>query len=112
MKQKIIYCKDLEVKFYIGQNSKDNFDVIDKGFEDDLWFHSKNNSSCHVVALLPHNISDKEMIIREGAILCKMNTNKLKNIKNVPIIYTEIKNVIKTKQIGMVLTKDTKTIII
>ena len=116
MKKEIIDFKDFDVIYLIGQNAKENFDVIDKGFEDDLWFHSKDKSSCHVVALLPFNIIlekfEKDMIIKQGALLCKTNTNKLNNLKNVPIIYTEIKNIKKTKQKGAVLTLNTKTIII
>jgi predicted ribosome quality control (RQC) complex YloA/Tae2 family protein len=116
MKKEVIDFEDFEITYYIGQNSKENFDVIDKGFEDDLWFHSKNESSCHVVALLPTDLTlEKEeinMIIKEGATLCKMHTNKISNLKNIPIIYTEIKNITKTKEKGKVLTKNTKTIIV
>lgn len=116
MKKEVIDFEDFEITYYIGQNSRENFDVIDKGFEDDLWFHSKDESSCHVVALLPKDITFEKkeinMIIKEGALLCKMNTNKISNLSNVPIIYTEIKNLIKTKQKGTVLTQNTKTIIV
>lgn len=116
MKKEIIDFKDFEVIYLIGQNAKENFDVIDESSEDDLWFHSKDESSCHVVALLPFNIvfekNEKDMIIKHGALLCKINTNKLNNLKNVPIIYTEIKNITKTKQKGAVITQNTKTIII
>jgi len=44
-------------------------------------------------------------------ILCKSNTNKIKSIKNIEIIYTFIKNVTKTDVLGCVVTKNTKTII-
>ena len=71
----------------------ENFEVIDKCSQDDLWFHAKNISSCHVVCQLPEKLSKKEMsyIIKVGALLCKNNTNKLKICKNVEIIYTYIK---------------------
>jgi predicted ribosome quality control (RQC) complex YloA/Tae2 family protein len=116
MKKEVIDFEDFEITYYIGQNSKDNFAVIDKGFEDDLWFHSKSESSCHVVALLPTDLTlekkELDMIIKKGATLCKMHTNKISNLNNVPIIYTEIKNITKTKQNGTVLTKNTKTIVV
>jgi len=50
-------------------------------------------------------------IIKVGALLCKNNTNKLKSIKNVEIMYTYIKNIVKTEVPGCVISQNTKTII-
>lgn len=102
-----------EITYYIGKNQKENFDVIDKGNMNDLWFHANNISSCHVVCNVPENITKKELhyIIKKGALLCKNNTNKLKNIKNVEITYTCIKNIVKTNIPGCVITENVKTII-
>jgi predicted ribosome quality control (RQC) complex YloA/Tae2 family protein len=102
-----------EVIFHIGKKQSENFEVIDAGKEDDLWFHAKNESSCHVVCELPEDIDKKELkyIIKVGALLCKNNTNKLKSFKNVEIIYTQIKNITKTNVQGCVLTNNTKTVI-
>jgi len=79
----------------------------------DLWFHAKDVSSCHVVCEVPDNLSKKDMkyIIKVGALLCKSNTNNIKSIKNITIIYTFIKNVIKTEVPGCVVTTNTKNII-
>jgi hypothetical protein len=59
------------------------------------------------------DIDKKELryVIKTGALLCKNNTNKLKSIKNVEIIYTQIKNITKTDIDGCVLTQNVKTII-
>ena len=102
-----------EVIFYIGKKQSENFEVIDAGKDDDLWFHAKNESSCHVVCELPEDINKKELkyIITAGALLCKNNTNKLKILQNVEIIYTQIKNITKTNVEGCVLTNNTKTVI-
>ena len=102
-----------EVIFYIGKKQSENFEVIDAGKDDDLWFHAKNESSCHVVCELPEDINKKELkyIITAGALLCKNNTNKLKILQNVEIIYTQIKNITKTSVEGCVLTNNTKTVI-
>jgi len=102
-----------EITFYIGKTQNENFEVIDKGSANDLWFHANNISSCHVVAIIPDNIGKKELkyIIKVGALLCKNNTNKLKSIKNVEIIYTQLLNIEKTNTPGCVLTKNTKIII-
>ena len=114
MKTETILVQGLkrEVTFYVGKNQNENFEVIDKGVARDLWFHAKNESSCHVVCILPENTNKKELfyIIKAGALLCKNNTSKLKGLKNVEIIYTKIENVTKTSVSGCVLTKNTKTV--
>jgi predicted ribosome quality control (RQC) complex YloA/Tae2 family protein len=101
-----------EITFYIGKNQNDNFEVIDKGKSDDLWFHAKDISSCHVVCDVPNDIDKKDLryIIVVGALLCKNNTNKLKSLKNVSILYTQIKNVTKTDINGCVITQNEKII--
>jgi predicted ribosome quality control (RQC) complex YloA/Tae2 family protein len=115
MKTESIFIKEVkrEVTYYIGKNQEENFSVIDKGNPDDLWFHAADISSCHVVCEVPDDINKKELryIITTGALLCKNNTNKLKSIKNVNIIYTKISNVVKTDVPGCVLTNNTKTIV-
>jgi predicted ribosome quality control (RQC) complex YloA/Tae2 family protein len=115
MKTEILFVQGLnrEITFYVGQNKNENFDVIDNGEEEDIWFHANNISSCHVVASVPSDISkkDKKYIIKTGALLCKNNTNKLKNIKNTEIIYTQIKNIEKTNVPGCVIIKNDKKMI-
>lgn len=116
MKTENVFIEPLkrEITFHIGKSKEDNFNVIDAGNDNDLWFHADKESSCHVVCEVPDNIekSDMRYIIKMGAVLCKNNTNKLKGQKNVEIIYTQIKNVIKTAIAGCVQTTNTKTIII
>jgi len=115
MKTESIYIDGLkrEINFHIGKNKSENFAVIDKGRWSDLWFHAKDVSSCHVVCEMPDNLSKKDMkyIIKVGALLCKSNTNNIKSIKNIEIIYTFIKNVTKTDVLGCVVTTNTKNII-
>jgi predicted ribosome quality control (RQC) complex YloA/Tae2 family protein len=117
MKTEKIYFEKmgLDITYLIGQNAKDNFAVIDLGFEDDLWFHAETESSCHVVCLFPQETpfskfdkGEKDLIVKKGAELCKMHTNKLSVLHNVAFIYTELKNVTKTKTPGLVVTRETK----
>ncbi len=115
MKTESIFIEALkrEIVFHIGKKQSENFEVIDNGDNDDLWFHAKNESSCHVVCELPNDINKKDLryITKVGALLCKNNTNKLKSLKNVEIIYTQIKNITKTEVAGCVITSNTKTIV-
>ena len=112
MKEKNIYISALkrEIIFYIGERKEDNFEVIDKGSPYDLWFHVEGESSCHIVGKVPEDIGKKELhyIISTGAVLCKSNTNRVKSVKNVTIIYTNIKNIIKTDIPGTVITTNVK----
>lgn len=113
---KVIFIQGLnkEVMFHIGTNQAENFEVLDKGLENDLWFHANKESSCHIVAVLPEGFEKKNIkyIVKQGALLCKNNTNKLKSKNNVEIIYTEIKNIVKTNIQGMVNILNKKIITI
>ena len=114
MKTENIFIEALkrEITFNIGKKQSENFEVIDNASLDDLWFHAKNESSCHVVCQIPDDLDKKDLryIIKVGALLCKINTNKLKSQNDVEIIYTKIKNITKTNIEGCVLTENTKTI--
>jgi predicted ribosome quality control (RQC) complex YloA/Tae2 family protein len=115
MKEQTVYFDNIvdDVIYYIGTSAHDNFDVIDKGRPNDIWFHAKDVSSCHVVVQVPDFIEKQGMrtIIKRGARLCKEHTTKLKSSDKIDIIYTPIKNVTKTDIPGCVTTKHTKTII-
>jgi predicted ribosome quality control (RQC) complex YloA/Tae2 family protein len=112
MKIENIFIKGLNevITFYIGKNKNENFDVIDKGDSDDLWFHVNDTSSCHVVAIIPKDLSKKDIkyIVKMGALLCKQNTSKIKNQDGIEIIYTQIKNIEKTNIPGCVKINDNK----
>ena len=116
MKTEKIFIQPLkrEIVFHIGKNKNENFEVIDMGSSNDLWFHAKDESSCHVISIIPDDINkdDLRYIIKVGALLCKNNTNKLKNLSNIEIIYTEIKNILKTETPGRVLTQNTKKVVL
>ena len=113
MKVENIYISKLNkyITYYIGEDKYDNFMVIDQGSENDLWFHHSINSSCHGVCKIPENINRKyiRIIIKNGCLLCKQNTNSLKIMQDkIEFIYTGIKNVKKTEIPGSVIAINTK----
>ena len=115
MKTQVVYLDNIkkEITYLIGENAADNFVVIDASdFKTDMWFHSKEGSSCHVVAKIPGQLNKKELmtICKKGGFLCKLNTPKLKKQSNVEIIYTKIGNITKTNIDGLVHTTETKTL--
>ena len=101
-----------EIVFLVGTSKEENNKVIDLGNPGDIWFHARNTSSCHVLAILSNSafsLLDKKekrkqlrMILKKGAELVKRNTAKLRSEKNVEITYTDIKHVEKTEYIGCV----------
>ena len=54
---------------------------------------------------------DLRYIIKTGALLCKNNTNQIKNVSKIAFVYTKLKNVIKMLVKGRVMTLNTKIII-
>ncbi len=119
MLKETIFFENLqkEYTYLIGKNAEDNFNIIDASSPDDIWFHISGVSSCHVVLQIGTDdckLCKKNLksLIKKGAFLCKKYTNKLKNEKNVEVIYTHIKNVVKTETIGAVITNNTKSLII
>lgn len=115
MKTQVVYFDNIkkEITYLIGENAADNFAVIDASNnpKTDIWFHSNEGSSCHVVAKIPGQLNKKELltICKKGGLLCKLNTPKLKKQANVEIIYTKICNITKTNIDGLVHTTDTNT---
>jgi predicted ribosome quality control (RQC) complex YloA/Tae2 family protein len=90
------------VRFLIGTSAKENSRIIDVSDPNDLWFHSRDYSSCHVIAEMPTEVSDISEIISTGCQLCINNTNKLKSKNKVYINYDYLYNISKTKTIGEV----------
>jgi predicted ribosome quality control (RQC) complex YloA/Tae2 family protein len=101
MKQDTIFENNL---IRIGQNASENDDLIDDSDQQDIWFHLENLSSCHIVIKITEEYPITKQIIYYCASLCKENT-KYKNYKKVKVMYTEIKNVTRTKTKGMVNCK-------
>ena len=101
---------EMDLTIWIGQNAKDNWQIIDKANNYDIWFHLENFPSSHVILRLPDKDTEiNKQTLQSCAAICKANS-KYAEHKNISIIYTEIKNVIKGETVGSVYTKKTKTI--
>ena len=100
------------ITYYIGRTQQENHNVIDLGAPTDLWFHLANTSSCHVVAVVPADISRKERgkIITQGALLCKQWTTKAKSQRAVEVTYAPLSAVQKGTVQGSVTVTTSSTI--
>jgi len=120
------------IVYKIGSDAKNNFELIDAAHKHDMWFHVKNQSSCHIIACLKNityttldddmpNCYDlnfdelgkkqKQQIVKQGALICKQ-FSRLKSMKNIEIIYAKIENIKKTNIVGTVSTYKSKVIVV
>jgi len=104
---------NLTIDYMVGLNAQDNFDIIDKGNPNDLWFHVTDLPSCHIIACISNEekLSKKEIqtIIKRGAFICK-KYSKYTHVPKLEITYTKLMNIQKSKPVGTVITTNTKTI--
>ena len=97
----MLIIKNNDIVYRLGRNAKENFDLIDDADPNDWWFHLSDHPSGH--CLIDSEIIDKSMIIFAANLVKEYS--KQKNNKNVKIIYTQIKNITKTKTLGQVIVK-------
>ena len=98
------YFTFLKANFYVGRNSKKNWELLDNASDDDIIVHLDNYPSCYVI--IDSKSIDKispAHITYAGKLCLKYSQNKIpKNIKGVNYIYTSCKNVIKGKSTGSI----------
>jgi len=104
LREVMIHSLRQAVLYKIGENAKDNNDVIASSNPGDLWFHVATKSSCHIVAVLPPNMlltkKQLQQIITQGVVICKEKSYP--NEKNLEINYTFIKHLHLTPVLGKV----------
>jgi predicted ribosome quality control (RQC) complex YloA/Tae2 family protein len=106
MKTFIHTIGDVKYTIKVGTNANENWTLIDNSYPDDLWFHLDNFASAHVVISQDTNAQEEifypNQIIGLAANYCKSNSKYGKNLYKVKIVYTEIKNLKKGKEVGSV----------
>ena len=107
MKTFIHIIGDIKYIIKIGINAKENWILIDNSYHEDLWFHLDEYPSAHVIISQETNNLDEifysNKIISIASNYCKSNSKNSKNLHKVKIVYTEIKNLKKGKEIGSVI---------
>lgn len=98
---------NVELEVYLGQNDQDNWNIIKKASQNDIWFHLENLQSPHVVLVTNGYRKIHNNTLKYCARLCKEHS-KFKYHNKLNIIYTEIKNISLGNKIGSVITKKTK----
>ena len=99
----------------IGQNAKENWNLIDNSEAFDLWFHLSNHPSSHVI--ISQDLKSEPEIFYPNQIIllaadyCKSHS-KQKNTSKVKVVYTQIQNLTKGKEVGSVIISNEKFIIV
>ena len=83
----------------LGENAKENHNIIDYSDPDDWWFHLNDYPSGHCI--VESSIINDELIIYASN-LVKINS-KYKNNKNIKVKYIQVKHIKKTKNPGKVI---------
>ena len=100
------------IDFRLGQNAKENFELIDDSHPQDLWFHIHQEPSTHVVVHIPPDQKyDKKAIhkiVIQGALLCKQHS-MYRSAKDITIMYTTVQHVVKGTRVGTVSVEQYKT---
>jgi len=95
----------------IGENALDNWNLIDiaKINPNNIWFHLDDYPSGHVICFVKNDEEINKNVILFCASLCKEHS-KQKYMKNIKVIYTKIKNIKKTGEIGEVSVRKSQIV--
>lgn len=101
---------------FVGTSAKENWKLIDESDPFDLWLHVEGYPSGHVIIkqkLQGKNDIEEQyypnQIIALGADYCK-SQSKYSHIAKLKIVYTEIANIKKGKEVGSVFVSKEKFI--
>jgi predicted ribosome quality control (RQC) complex YloA/Tae2 family protein len=106
----VIISQQNEIIFKLGRNARENFELIDEGVDINdnyWWFHLNEHPSGHCIV---HSEKlEKDDIIYASNLV--KSYSKLKEEKRVLIIYTQLKNIRKSKTLGEVIILNNPKII-
>lgn len=103
-----------DIDYIVGEKPQDNFDMIDKSHGDDIWFNVQGFSVGHVVVnLFGMNLDKKQrrQIILQGAILCKQQSTYY-FMSNLAVLYNNVNQLVKSDNVGILISKNSKIKII
>ena len=98
MKKYTLEIDNKNITLILGENAKENHELISASDQNDWWFHLNSFPSGHCV--VETNELNKELIYYAANIV--KENSKYKNLKNIKIVYLQIKFIKKTKNPGEV----------
>lgn len=105
------FTSETGFKILVGRNNKQNDKLtLKQARNNDLWFHTKNIPGSHTVIITDGKTPDDETILQAAQLAAYHS--KAKDSDNVPVDYTQIRNVSKPQgaKPGMVIYVNNKTL--
>lgn len=99
-KKELITIQDNLYNIFIGKNAKGNEEIIKLCDPNSIWFHFDNISSCHIILESKGNKVPKDHIKKVGLMLYQYKKTVPKGTR---IIYTYVKNIKLTDELGTVI---------
>lgn len=98
---------DKSYTLLIGQNCKENDNLVKTSQPNDLWFHLEDHSGPHFVLKTDGDEIPRKYLKQVAQLFREFKTGLP---KRYTVIYTEVKNTKPTKNIGTVVVCNTKKI--
>ena len=95
----------------IGQNAKENDQLVKKANQNDLWFHLQGMSSPHVILKASKGFEPPPSLIYLAAAQVKFHSKMKNNRSNVKVNYLQAKYVKRTNTPGMVTLQKKASVI-
>ncbi|KAF2032679.1 DUF814-domain-containing protein [Setomelanomma holmii] len=100
---------------YVGKDKVENEELINHGWNEDVWFHADNLSSAHIYVRLPEGEDWEKMnpnLLVDCAQLTKANSIEGNKKDNVTVVYTPWSNLKKdgSMAVGQVGFKDQRKV--
>jgi len=86
----------------IGQNAKENDQLVKKANQNDLWFHLQGMSSPHVILKASKGLDPPSELIHLAACQVKFHSKMKKNASKIKVNYLQAKYVKRTSTPGLV----------
>ena len=94
------------IKIKLGENAKENWDLLKNSDQNYWWIHLDAYPSGYVII---EDEDPPEEVIQDAMLICKDNT-KYKKIRNLYFCMTQIKNLKKEEKLGEVSFKSNKKV--
>ena len=97
---------------YVGENAKENDEIIQKSSPNDIWAHISNFPSAHGVICNPSEKRVPQTILKRVCCIIKSKSSKCKSMNQLGFDICKIKDVERTNTPGLVNISNVKNIII
>lgn len=104
---KILYVSNHTI--YIGESKSENWDILTRASQTDVFFHLSSFPSCYVILQSTNRAEPTNDTLLLCARTCLEHT-KFKAMKNIYVDYTSVSNVVKADTIGEIVYKSRRKV--